>query len=302
MSHHPIESILLLIVSYHVGINDYRVGAGPRRILANGLVDRLQTLGYAVSVEEIPPVDTFEGEIGRSIELIRRVSLAVTSAIKAHSFPIVLAGNCNTSVGVAAGLNQSNSFGDFDLVWFDAHSDLDSPDEHVSGYFDGMGVSMLTGESWKGMVETVPGWRPVPLEKVVFCGVRDVSEKQREKLERLDARVVYGGTTSKEPIDFAGRLRDVLDGESGRSCLVHVDLDCLDSSIGKANEFAAPGGLSESDLLRCFEVVSRERRPAALTVASFNPGLEGGDRIADVAVDAISRLMLLMKSDEWYST
>ena len=283
------KSLDLITAPYHTGIHNHRVGAGPSRILASGLQDRLNSLGYTSTLKEIDPVDDFEGEIGRSFEVIRRIASCVSDAAKRGSFPIILAGNCNMEIAVAAGMNSSSITQDPELVWFDAHSDLDSPDEATSGYFDGMGVSMLMGESWKALMATVPGHQPIPLDRVLFCGVRDLSGGQRTKLEKSVARVVYGSTT--ERVDFAGRLGEHLDRTSGSSCLVHVDLDCLDTSVGLANEYAAPGGLNANDLLECFDVVLAKRRPIALTVASFNPNLEGGDRIADVAVDAIIHFM-----------
>ena len=281
------KSLELIAAPYHTGIRNHRVGAGPFRILASGLINRLNSLGYTSSIKEIDPVDDFEGEIGRSFEVIRRIATCVSDAAERGSFPIVLAGNCNAQIGVAAGMSGSTQ--EPELIWFDAHSDLDSPDEAISGYFDGMGMSMLTGESWRALIATVPGHRPIPLDKVVFCGVRDLSVGQRTKLEKSAARVVYGSTT--ERVDFAGRLSELLDRTNERSCLVHVDLDCLDTSIGLANEYAALGGLDAKDLLDCLDVILAKSRPIALTVASFNPNLEGGDRIAELAVDAIVHFM-----------
>lgn len=81
----------------------------------------------------------------------------------------MLAENCNAEIGVAAGLNSSLSSScenrAKEIIWFDAHSDYDNPDETTSGYFDGMAVSMLTGESWKTLMRTVPGYEPVGMEK-----------------------------------------------------------------------------------------------------------------------------------------
>ena len=277
----------IIAAPYHNGIRNHRVGAGPSRIFASGLLERLKDLGYTVTVKEIDSVDDFEGEIGRSFEVIRRIANCVSDAAQRGSFPIVLAGNCNAENGVAAGMSSRTQ--DPELIWFDAHSDLDSPDEATSGYFDGMGVSMLTGESWRALIATIPSHRPVPLDKVIFCGVRDLSDGQRIKLERSPARVVYGSTS--ERVDYAGRLSELLDKTSESSCLVHIDLDCLDTSIGIANEYAAPGGLLEYDLLNCLDVIFAKRRPIALTVASFNPNLKGGQSIAGVAVNAIIHFM-----------
>ena len=285
------KSVDLIAAPYHTGIRNHRVGAGPSRILGNGLLDQLSNLGYTPTFKEIDPVDDFEGEIGRSFEIIRRIATCVSDAAERGSFPIVLAGNCNAQVGVAAGM--SSSVQDYELIWFDAHSDLDSPDEATSGYFDGMGVSMLTGESWRALMATVPGYKPVPLDKVIYCGVRDLSDGQRMKLKKSMARVIYGSTNQR--VYYADRLRELLDGTSESNCLIHIDLDCLDTSIGLANEYAAPGGLAGKDLLECLDVIFAKRRPIALTVASFNPDLKGGERIAEVAMNNIVHFMSEMK-------
>lgn len=252
-----------------------------------------------MTTELIEPVDDFEGEIGRSVEIIRRISLAVLSAVKDGAFPLVLAGNCNASVGVAAGLSEE----DLVVVWFDAHSDLDTPDECVSGYFDAMGASMLTGGSWKALMATVPGHRPLGLEKFTYCGIRDLSDGQYAKLAHSAAQVVYGndGTPSDLRVDFATRMGEVLRDSADTPCLVHLDVDCLDTSIGRANEYAAPGGLSKDDILQCLDVIVEKRKPVALTVSSFNPDLEGGDAIAEVAVEAIIHLLdtVILGSESW---
>ena len=184
----------------------------------------------------------------------------------------MLAGNCNAEIGVAARLsslssssrnsrsrNHGSSRG---IIWFDAHSDYDAPDEAVSGYFDGMGVSMLSGESWKALMGTVPGYQAVGMEKFVFMGVRDLSDRQRRKLERSAARVVYGGVEEVSRRDFVGDLASVLgngdDDDDEVECSVHVDLDCLDTGIGMANEYAAAGGLSGEDLRGCLEGSGKE--------------------------------------------
>jgi arginase len=163
-------------------------------------------------------------------------------------------------VGVAAGLTEGT--GDFEVVWFDAHPDLANTDETTSGYFDGSGVSMWNGECWKALLATVPGHKPLGLEKITYCGVRDMNQQQFEKLERSKAKVVYGIREGEmKRIDFAARLSEVLgEGDGGRrhDCLVNVDLDCLDDSIGKIKEYVAPGGLDETDLKRCLEIVAAE--------------------------------------------
>ncbi len=282
----PVDTIDLILAPYHVGVADFRVGAGPKCILGQGLFEQLQAFGKTVTITEIASVDNFEGEIGRSFEIIRRIASAVASAEQRGSFPIILAGNCNATVGVAAGLSSDER----QLVWFDAHSDLDTPDEALSGYFDGMGVSMLTGESWKALMATVPNHRPMKLDQITYCGVRDLSDTQREKLDRSPARVVYGDITGS-CVHYANSLDQALKRSIAPSCLIHLDVDCLDTSVGYANEYAAPGGLNEEDLISCLDVVARRCAPVSLTVASLNPHLRGSNAIANIATRAIIHLI-----------
>lgn len=274
------------VVFYHIGIPGRRVGLGSKRILKNVLMTRLMRTFRTVSVKDVYAVDDVEGDIGRSFELMRRVSCAVSETVEEGAFPVFLAGSCNTEVGATAGLASE----DTELVWFDAHSDLDSAEETTSGYFDGMGVSMLIGESWKALTATIPGYRPLPLERIASCGVRDLSEAQMHKLKSSPARVVYGKSVVPN-IEYAEALGEQLDKTTSTYRIVHIDLDCLDTSIGKANEYAAEAGLSANDLHSCIEAVVERCMPIGITIASFNPLLEDGDVIADVAIEAIEKLV-----------
>ena len=295
--------ITLIYAPFHYGVRHVRVGAGPQRILANNLVARLGALGFTVDVHEISPVDAFyDGDLGKSLEVIRRVAKVVRKAVDAYSFPILLAGNCNTSIGLAAGLNRR----DLEIAWFDAHSDLDNPEETAEGYVDHMTVSMLTGDCWKSAMATVPGYEPIPLHKFVFCGTRDLSDPQYFKLVHSPAQTVWGRSEDFDElaelrVAFEDRLQQVLGKVTRAPCLIHLDVDCLDRSVGMANEYAVFGGPSGRELLSCLDVIGLMRQPVGLTVASFNPDLEGADAVAQVAADAVVHLMGLDKSREGQS-
>lgn len=221
------RSIMLVVVPYHAGIREHRVGAGPSRIMANNLVPRLEALDFAVSVHEISPVDDYyDGDIGRSMEMIVRIAKVVRDAVENLSFPIIIAGNCNSSVGVAAGLRQK----DPEVMWFDAHADMELPEEMRNGYFDSMGVSMMNGTCWRNYMATVPGFQPIPLDRFTFCGTREVSDQEYNRLLHGLAKVVFGNTGDQADLrqSFTKRLQEALGNVTEAPTLVHIDLDCLD--------------------------------------------------------------------------
>ena len=273
-------TVRIIAAPYHAGVAGVRVGAGPTRLLDDGIEAALRSTGLDVALRMIGAVDEFEGEIGRSFELKRRIAIAVAEARSAGAFPLVLSGNCNASVGVAAGVGDAQA----GLLWFDAHSDFDTPDEHRSGYFDGMGVATLAGQCWHAMAATIPGFRPLELDRLVYCGIRDFEPGQREKVEAAGIRAVFGSV--EERVDFASRLSQEIAGRDLHRAMVHLDLDCLDTSVGRANDYASPGGLTAEDLDACVDVVCTAARPLSLTIASFDPALEGADRISSAAIAA----------------
>ena len=179
-----------------------------------------------------------------------------------------------------------------ELIWFDAHANFETPETLMSGYLDSMAGSLLMGECWRSLLQSVPGYRKGRRDDLVLVGTRDVSESEKQKLAIEQVRMVAGrrdlsGEAAAEELESALRQG----GRRQEQCVVHIDLDCLDTSIGTANEFAVPGGLLEQDLSGCLDVVMRTRCPNVLSVAGFNPSCEGAAQAAEVAVKAIAKVV-----------
>jgi arginase len=278
-------AVSIIVSPFHAGVPEVRVGKGPRCLLEAGLPVILAEARLDPQILEIGSVDSVEGEIGRSFEVMRRISEAVSAALQQGRFPLVLAGNCNASVGVHAGLRGKHDA----ILWFDAHPDLDTPDECLSGYFDGMGVATMAGTCWRRLAATIPGFSAFDLSNLIYCGIRDFEPGQKEKVERLGIRTIYGSDAMK------GRYADALEAElrhlRGEQVHVHLDLDCLDVSVGIANEYAAAGGLTAEDLAACMRRVTEQTRPVAMTIASFNPDFEGSVNIAAAGVAAAATIV-----------
>lgn len=284
------RSITLISSPYHVGIPGVAVARGPTYLKQQGILKSLQKVGIPISEVELASVENeFSGDIARSFELLRRTSDVIQRAQEEESFPIVLAGNCSASVGVAAGLSQAtNQLGkELACVWFDAHDDFNTADSMTSGYFDSMPIAMMAGQCFKAMAQSIPGFTPFDLRRLVHVGMRDVNDIERQRVEEANLSVVWGST--ERPVDFEGGLAGYLGEKNleGQPTLVHVDVDCLDTSIGRANQFAAPGGLLGEDLTGCMSRAASTTAPMALTIASFDPSYEGADNLSEVVIKAV---------------
>lgn len=295
MAQTMLKSITIISSPYHVGFYNRGVGAGPDFIRSLGVVQALKDLGIPVKEIEIEPVDEFEGEIGRSFELFRRTSALVSEAHNSNSFPIVLSGNCSAAVGVAAGYNRSlrarETREKLGCIWFDAHDDYNTPDTVVSGYFDSQPIAMLAGECWKGILGSVQGHEVMDIrEKLVHVGLRDVNEVERQRVLNARFDVVWGDENGGR-MEFAGRLRRFLEKKDLGPTMLHFDVDALDISLGKANQFSVPGGLFEEDLISCYDAIVQLTRPVSLTVASFDPSGDRAENIGLITIRSIKKLV-----------
>lgn len=241
------ESIDLIVVPHHPRDPNYPDDFGPDYAVVYGFELALKNIGKTVATTRIDPADVFNGGSRDSSELMRRVSRAVASAVEKGSFPIVLAGNGTKQIGVSAELMSE----DLDLIWFDAHSVFDIRSDPSDG-------TQILQRKLEGLTAIVPEHQ-LPLERLIYCGTREISEVHTQKLKESSARVVCGNG-----IDYTKALVEQLGKTAASTCFVHVDLDCLDTTIDKTGEYAATGRFGVSDLHHCIEAIAARRRSSAL--------------------------------------
>lgn len=282
------QKIAIIVSPFHVGFHQHRVGKGPERILSK-LVPRLEAEGIPYRVETLGSVDDFEGEIGRSFALLRRIAEETTKACNALEFPIILAGNCHSTAGVVAGLTAAGvPLKDLDIFWTDAHADAQTPDDNTNGYFDSMGTAMIAGICWKGHMSTLNNHKPHSLDHITYIGIRDMEISEKERIVDAGAFCIFGG---EENINYADQLRKrlVSRGKEKKS-VVHLDLDAMDPSVGHANDYPVPGGLLDHDLMDVLHLLG-SALPVSLTLASLDPDLKNGDHLVDLSVRGILKFL-----------
>jgi arginase len=272
------RTIRLLCHPFHNGLKGIGMGAGPLRLIGDpALADELRAGGWELAIETIDTPDPGDPELVRIAEGDRTLARRVRCAAAEGHFPLVLAGNCNSCLGTVAGLEAAA--GSLGVVWFDAHADFDTPDRSL-GFFDAMGLAILTGNGWELLRSTIPGFVPVAERNVVLVGVRDLEPHQRAPLEASAMRVLHGSSFAPE------HLTDVLDElrlQVSRVYL-HIDLDALDPSEGRANAFAAEGGLSLRQLESAIDLVLERLEVAAAAITAYDPSLDEDGRIARAAL------------------
>lgn len=261
----PVE---LIVVPYVLGREGVGMGAGPLALEA----DAVEAL-HGSSVERVSLSAPFTNEIGACFDLNRQVARAVADARRRGALPVVLTGNCHTQQAVVAGLGVD----DLALVWLDCHADFHTPETTESGFFDGGALSMTVGNCWSGLCGSVPGFSPLPADRVVLIGARDVEPGERQRLDASEIVELGPGDT--------GRLASSL--PSAKRVSLHVDLDVLDPRHGRANQYAVPPGLSPDEILGAVRTVAAGHQLAAVTLSAYDPAFDSTDGVREVALAAL---------------
>lgn len=269
--------VQLLVVPYDSGHRGARMGAGPLRLIEAGIERKLSEHGHQIRTTFIElDREAWRSEIAAAFELMRRVQATIGGG---HAgFPIILAGNCNTSLGALAASSPRTG-----IVWFDAHADFNTPDTTISGFLDGTALSTLTGGSWRQLALTVPGFTPLSEDTVCIVGARDLDPSEKKLLSRSAVTLVG-------PEDVRSRLPETIAALAGRvdACHVHIDLDVLDASVARANSYAAGGGLTIDDMEFALECIARDVKISGVTLSAYDPEGDADGVAATAAMQLVS--------------
>jgi arginase len=269
-------------VPWDSGHRGRRMGVGPLRLIERGLVEALAPDGTDLPLTMIEAHQPYPTEIGTAFELHRHLALAVTDAATKREYPIVLSGNCNSSIGTVSGLQAAAPDEPVGVLWFDGHGDCNTPDTFTGDFLDAMGLSTLTGRCWPALCSTIPGYTPVPDAQVVIVGGHGMDDGARSVLDgsgivNVSPREVRDGGSA-----FANALGGLKAAGVSRLYL-HLDVDVIDADYAPANEFAPRGGLLPDELLAMVAMAARHFPIGAACVASYDPACDQDDRILDVA-------------------
>ena len=264
----------LVTVPYRYDEPGEGLGAGPDALLAAGLQDILCAGGRDVVGPHAAILDPDQREAGRTAPNIGRLGAAAARHVAAgrrnKDGVLVLAGDDTAAIGVVSGLQRADGAGaPIGVVWVDAHGDFNTPETSFSGILAGMPVAILAGLAGPLWREAAGLAAPIPTDRIVLAGTRDLDEKETELLRSTEVRVVSVGDL-RAPDRFAG----VITWLARRCSLIylHVDLDVLDPRFVPSASTPSANGLTVDELVAAMTTVLETGKVAATAVTSLNPG------------------------------
>jgi len=197
---------------------------------------------------ELPAGDAWH----RMSALYEQVAQVVASYRDRDRVPVVVSGDCTTSLGVLAGLQRAGD--EVGIVWFDAHADFHTQDTTTSGYLGGLPLALAAGVGTLTLPAAL-GLQPVAESRIVLVDARDTDPPEQVLLGRTGVR-----RTGVVELD----VTDLPNG----ALYVHIDVDVCDPSDVPDLLYPVPAGCTPAELVVTLERVNATGRVAAVGIAA----------------------------------
>jgi arginase len=210
-----------------------------------------------------PRAARYDDDLRESRGCLLEAGGQVDDALARGDTPLLLASDCSICLTTLPTALRHRP--EARVLWLDAHGDYNTPDTTPSGFLGGMCLAGACREWDPGIGE------PVPPERVVLAGVRDLDSGERELLERSAASVI--GASAVETLVAAKNALDAA------PVYVHLDLDVIDPEHFPA-QFPAPGGLHPDKLYDLLDSVTEDCELIGLEVTAFEAPEHEQERVA----------------------
>jgi len=272
-------------VPLDLGGNRRGVDMGPSAFRIAGIGERLSALGISIAdtgdlVAPIPETKSFGDpskkyirEIARVCDRLYKTSLGVQEK---GAIPLVLGGDHSLAAGSVAATSDFLRRGDrpLGLIWVDAHGDMNTPSTSASGNVHGMPLASLLGPE-PAELSRIGGFSPkVAAERTVLIGIRNLDEREKERMRESGARVFTMKDIDRAGIASVVEQAIAIAGSGTGGVHVSFDMDVCDPSIAPGVGTPVKGGLNYREAHMVMEMVADSGLLCGLDIVEVNPILD----------------------------
>ncbi|CAM4211906.1 arginase [Paenibacillus alkaliterrae] len=292
------RSVAIVSVPFGKGAATSGAELGPRHILqASGLTRKLNELKITYRLAQdihvpqyLPPIPTVNAKYLAEVHAVtRQLGDRVSEVVAAGEFPLVLGGDHSISIGTIAGLAEH--YANLGVIWFDAHSDLNTEDTSPSGNIHGMSLGVSLGRGIP-LLTKLRGIHPkIKPEHVAIVGARSLDPEEKAYIRTLGIACYTMHDIDRQGIarvmdKVIQHLRQTTDG-------VHVsfDIDCVDPREAPGTGTKVIGGLSYREAHLALELLYQSDLVTSAEFVEVNPNLDRNNQTAKLAVELIGSLL-----------
>ncbi|MBX7060561.1 MAG: arginase [Pyrinomonadaceae bacterium] len=278
-----------------LGVNAMRLSMVRGRRLA----DHIRDLGYEFTdhgdASIVAPKEAVEGENPKHLREMIASSEAIIDALgdilARDEFPVILGGDHAIAIPTfsAISAHYRNRGDEIGLIWFDAHSDINTPETSPSGNVHGMPLAVLLGVGDRNLVDLC-GFAP-KLNKKYFAhvGARDVDPGERSQIEKLGLRDHFFTMSDIDKRGMAACVADAIEIASAApgGFAVTFDVDGIDPRFAPGSGTLVRGGATYREAHLTLEMIAASGKMRSFEIVEVNPLLDQSNITVELACELI---------------
>jgi len=290
--------ISIIGVPLDLGQSRRGVDMGPSAIRYAGVVSTLEALGHYVTdegniaVESAAIVEASSLNLKNLTEVLRvntMLAEKVDTVVKMGKFPLVFGGDHSIAIGTLAGL--ANTYTNLGVIWYDAHSDLNTSETSPSGNIHGMPLAVSIGLGDKSLVDLYKEGPKVKPENIVIIGARSVDPGERLLIKQRGIKVFSMRKIDKNGMSAVMKeALAYLQDKKVDGVHLSLDLDGLDPLYTPGVGTPVEGGISYRESHLAMEMLEESGMITSAEFVEINPIIDEQNKTADVAVGLMRSL------------
>lgn len=217
--------------------------------------------------------------------------------ILAQNKVVAIGGDQSISFGTIAGASAACN-GEFGVIWIDAHGDIMTHENTLSGNVHGMPAAAAMGIGHPDLVNIFKSGAKVAKENFLFIGLKDLDQDEINLIRSENLNIIT-------IMDFLqngfGCATDAIDALAKRvkKIWVCLDLDVIDKNDAPATLMGTNGSLNYREITNLAKYIGKKCNVVGLDVAELAPKMDIENKTAKLALELIS--YLLGADYGWYS-
>jgi arginase len=274
------------------------VDMGPAALRVAGLDAGLRELGYEVKdcgnifveqVERLKDPDRNAHYLAEIAAASQALAEKTQKVLAEGGMPVVLGGDHSIAVGSISGVaahyrERGDKIG---IIWFDAHADMNTPDNSPSGNIHGMPLSAVLGHGAPELTG-IGGFAPkVDPANVALIGIRQVDSGERRLIRELGVRAFTARELDERGMNAIMDEAIVIASRGTVGYHVTMDMDFIDPQYAPGVGTPVPGGATYRESHLGMEKIADDGRMVSLELTEVNPAFDTRNQTAQLGVELL---------------
>jgi arginase len=290
--------VALLGIPLDIGKDSVGTDVAPDYLRKAGLLDMFKILNIAFTdmgnIEcptraTSPMGDKRAKYLSAIVETCKTIATVVDKNIVEGKKIVAIGGDHSLSIGTISGASVACS-GDIGVIWIDAHGDMMTHENTLSGNVHGMPSSAVIGFGHPELVNGYKTGKKVDPQNIVYVGLKDLDQGEidlirKEKLRAITMLdVMHDGLPKvfKEIDELQKRVKHIW---------VSLDLDCIDVEYAPGTPIKNYGGFTYREITNLCRYIGKVCNVVGMDIVELSPTLDINNKTTELSIELIAALL-----------